>query len=390
MSVTNVGVSCTAGPMRPDHDEPTVTGVLPVVAALPADASQDTHADAVGLVYVSDDEPGIQRVRRGRGFSYVRPDGSVVPDGEERERYRALAIPPAWTDVWISPHPHGHLQATGVDDAGRKQYRYHPSWRAVRDATKFHRMGAFAAVLPQIREAVDQDLRARSMSRERVLSLVVALLDETLIRVGSREPGDQGDAIGLTTLACEHIDVHGTRVHFSFPGKSGQEQDLELRHPRLARQLLRCEEIPGQRLFAWQNGDDEWRQIDSGDVNDHLRHISGDELTAKDFRTWGGTVVAAQTLRELGPPADEREAEHNVLVAIDTAAERLGNTRAVCRTSYLDPRVPKAYRFDHFDTAWDDEPGDVDGLTPAERAVQRLVELDLPPSAELAAQQGGQ
>jgi DNA topoisomerase I len=365
-----------------DEVDPTVTGVLPVVADLPADATPDEHADAVGLVYVTDDEPGIQRQRRGRGFSYVRPDGSTVPDGPERERLQALAIPPAWTDVWICQDPEGHVQATGIDDAGRKQYRYHPRWRSVRDATKFHRMAAFATALPTIRTRVDEDLRKRSMSRERVLALVVALLDETLIRIGSDRQPQQGGAIGLTTMACEHVDVHGTRVSFSFPGKSGQEQEIELRHPRLARQLLRCEEIPGQRLFAYED-DGGWQQVDSGLVNAYLREIADDDLTAKDFRTWGGTVAAAERLRELGPPSDAKDAEANVLDAIDTAAERLGNTRAVCRASYLDPRVPKAYRYGRFDEVWDDDDREVGGLSPAERAVQRLLDLELPPSAEL-------
>jgi DNA topoisomerase-1 len=374
-------------PIEPAPD-PTITGVLPVVADLPADAPPEAHAEAAGLTYVGDDEPGIRRVRRGRGFSYVRDDGTLVR-GEQRSRIEALAIPPAWTEVWICEDPTGHVQATGIDDAGRKQYRYHPHWRAVRDATKFHRMEAFAAALPRIRAAVDRDLRRRTMSRERVLALVVALLDETLIRIGSREPGDEGGAIGLTTMACEHVDVHGTRVSFSFPGKSGQDQELELRHPRLARQLLRCEEIPGQRLFAWQD-DGEWRPIDSGDVNAYLREIAGDDLTAKDFRTWGGTVVAAETLRALGPPTGQRDADQKVLAAVDAAAEALGNTRAVCRASYLDPRVPKAFRFGHFDEAWDDDPGDLDTRSPAERAVRRLVRLDLPPSEELAALHAGQ
>jgi DNA topoisomerase I len=186
----------------------------------------------------------------------------------------------------------------------------------------------------------------------------------------------------LTTMACEHVDVAGTRVHFSFPGKSGQEQEIELRHPRLARQLLRCEEIPGQRLFAYRDGED-WQQVGSSEVNAYLREVADDDVTAKDFRTWGGTVVAAQRLRELGPARDEREADANVLDAIDVAAERLGNTRAVCRASYLDPRIPKAYRFGRFDEAWDDDEAEVDRLAPAERAVQRLLELELPPSAEL-------
>jgi DNA topoisomerase I len=363
--------------------DPTVTGVLPMVAELPADASPADHADAVGLLHVADDEPGIRRHRRGRGFSYVDPDGTVLPDGPVRERCKALAIPPAWTEVWICPDPDGHIQATGIDDAGRKQYRYHPRWRSVRDATKFHRMGAFAAALPRIREAVDDHLRTRTLSRERVLALVVALLDETLIRIGNERHTGPSGAIGLTTLACEHVDVDGTRISFSFPGKSGQEHDIELRHPRLARQLLRCEEIPGQRLFAYQDDEGGWQQVDSGAVNAYLREVGEDDLTAKDFRTWGGTVAAAEALRELGPPADERDADANVLAAIDVAAERLGNTRAVCRASYLDPRVPKAYRFGRFDEVWDDEDGEVDRLSPAERAVRRLLELDLPPSTEL-------
>jgi DNA topoisomerase I len=369
----------TSHPVDPD---PTVTGVLPVVADLPPDATPDEHADAVGLRYVSDDEPGIRRQRRGRGFSYVDPDGTVLPDGPERERCKALAVPPAWTEVWICRDAEGHIQATGIDDAGRKQYRYHPRWRSVRDATKFHRMGAFADALPRIREAVDHHLRARQLSRERVLALVVALLDETLIRIGNERHTGPTGAIGLTTMACEHVDVDGTRISFSFPGKSGQEHDIELRHPRLARQLLRCEEIPGQRLFAYQDGGT-WQQVDSGTVNAYLREISDDDLSAKDFRTWGGTVAATERLRELGPPTDARVAEANVLDAVDTAAERLGNTRAVCRSSYLDPRVPKAYRLGRFDELWDEEEGEVDRLAPAERAVRRLLDLELPPSAEV-------
>lgn len=355
-------------------EDPTITGLLPVVAAMPPDATPGDHAEAVDLVYVCDDEPGLRRVRRGRGFSYVRPDGSALPDGPERERCEAMAIPPAWNDVWICSDPNGHIQAVGVDAAGRKQYRYHPRWRVVRDATKFHRMGAFATALPNIRASVDADLRRRTLTRDRVLALVVALLDTTLIRVGSdAEPGEDA-AIGLTGLGCEHVDVDGTRIRFAFPGKSGQDHDLELRHPRLARQLLRCEEIPGQRLFAFED-EDGWRHVDSGQVNDYLRRTAEDDLTAKDFRTWGGTVAAAETLRQLGPPQDEGDIESRVLAAVDAAAERLGNTREVCRSSYLDPRVLKAYRSGRFDDAWDEDPGPVDRLSPADRAVRRILEL---------------
>jgi DNA topoisomerase I len=358
----------------------TITGVLPVVAELPPDATPGEHAAAVDLVYVSDDEPGIRRRRHGRGFSYLDPDGALLPDGPERRRCVALAIPPAWTDVWICPDPTGHVQATGVDAAGRKQYRYHPRWRAVRDATKFHRMEAFASALPTVRRAIDRDLRHPRLTRDRVLALVVSLLDETLIRIGNDRYATAGGAVGLTTLACEHVDVHGARIRFRFPGKSGRERDVTLTHPRLARQLLRCEEIPGQRLFGYLDGEASWHDVDSGEVNAYLREVAGEDLTAKDFRTWGGTVAAAELLHQLGPAADDREAEANVLAAIDHAAERLGNTRAVCRASYLDPRIPRAYREGRLEVAWRARGGSR-RLSAAERAVHRLVAAEPPTAA---------
>lgn len=364
----------------------TVTGILPVVSRLPPDATPDAHAEAAGLVYASDDEPGIRRIRRGSGFSYVGPDGTTVPRGEERERFEQLAVPPAWTDVWICPDPRGHIQATGIDAAGRKQYRYHPRWREVRDATKFHRMAAFGDVLPTIRERVDRDLRRRTLRRERILALVVSLLDETLIRIGTDRYAQENGAYGITTLLCEHVEVGGTTVRFSFPGKSGQEREVELRHPRLARQMLRCEEIPGQRLFAYLE-DDDWRDVDSGAVNAYLREASGGvDVTAKDFRTWGASAIAAGALYEVGPADQRREAETNVLSAVDEVAERLGNTREVARSSYIDPRVPKAYRFGRLHDAWDaaqDGADEDDGLRPPERAVRSIIELDLPPSSVL-------
>lgn len=371
-----------------DTDELTVTRVLPVVSNMPADSTPDDHATAVGLVYVSDDEPGISRLPWGSGFTYRFPDGTTVPkDHPDRARAERLAIPPAWTDVWICLEPKGHVQATGRDDAGRKQYLYHPHWREVRDATKFHRMEAFSEALPTIRDAVDERLRGRRFTRAKMHALVVALLDETLIRIGSDRYARTGGAHGLTTLERGHLEVDGNRIRFSFPGKSGQEREVELRHRRLARQLLRCEEIPGQRLFSFDDGSG-WRHVDSGQINDFLREVTGDHLTAKDFRTWGGTVVAAGTLRELGPPGDGSGTDVNVLAAIDAVAERLGNTRAVARSSYVDPRVPKAYRFGRFDAAWDGEDGTIDRLSPAERAVQRILGYDMPPSSELASSEG--
>lgn len=364
-------------------DELTVTRALTVVSDLPRDAGPDAHAAAAGLTYVEEDDLGIVRIRCGRGFTYRYPDGTTVPQGSaDRERIERLAIPPAWTDVRICLDADGHVQATGVDDAGRKQYRYHERWRGIRDATKFHRMSDFVRVLPRVRDTVDRHLRKRGHAREKMLALLVALLDETLIRIGNDRYARTNGAYGLTTLLGEHVEVDGARVRFAFPGKSGQEQELELHHRRLASQLLRCEEIPGQRMFAYQQ-DDAWREIQSGDVNDYLREIAGDDVTAKDFRTWGATVVAAAALRDLPRPETTREVEANVLAAIDVAAERLGNTRAVARSSYVDPRVPKAYRFGRFEEAWDRSDAVKRRLSPAERAVTRLLDLELPPSAEL-------
>ena len=366
--------------MADGTDDLTVTRALRVASSLPSDATPDDHADAVGLVYVSDDEPGISRHPWGQGFTYRFPDGETVPrDHPARRRAEDLVIPPAWTDVWVCLDERGHVQATGRDDAGRKQYLYHPHWRGIRDATKFHRMEAFAACLPRIRDEVDAALLTRRFTREKMLALVLALLDETLIRVGNAQYARTNGTFGLTTLEHDHVEISGNRIHFAFTGKSGREQDLEVRHPRLARQLLKCEEIPGQRLFSFET-DGGWHPVDSADVNDYLSEIAGEPLTAKDFRTWGATTLVAAHLHDAGPPDTEKEADAAVLAAIDAAAERLGNTRAVARSSYVDPRVPKAYLLDRLQATWDDDPEIRDRLTPAERAVQRVVELDLPPS----------
>lgn len=358
----------------------TVTRALTVVSSLPDGADSDAQADAIGLVYVSDDEPGIARLRCGQGFTFRSPDGDTLArDDPDRRRAEELAIPPAWTDVWVCRDARGHIQATGRDDAGRKQYLYHPRWRRIREATKFHRLGAFAAALPRVRDAVDTRLRARRFSHDKVLALVLALLDQTLIRVGNDHYADLNGTYGVTTLHHDHVEVEGNWVRFSFVGKSGQERELELRHPRLARQLLRCEEIPGQRMFSYQD-EDGWHQVCSATVNSYLTDVAGDEFTAKDFRTWGATVVVAEHLHDTGPADSARDQDRAVLGAVDAAAERLGNTRAVARSSYVDPRVPKAYRLGVLDDTWDDHDGVEDRLSPAERAVQRVLDLDLPPT----------
>ncbi|MDQ3932058.1 MAG: DNA topoisomerase IB [Actinomycetota bacterium] len=299
-------------------------------------------AEVAGLRYVNDDEPGIRRRRCGRGFAYYDLDGNLISDDSQRERIKTLGVPPAWTDVWICPDPSGHLQATGRDDRGRKQYRYHERWREVRDATKFHRLSSFGHALTAVRTAAHRDLRLRSMSREKVLAIAVALLDESLIRVGNDEYTRTNGSYGLTTLRSEHVDLSSTQVRLQFVGKGGKKREVTVRDRRLARMLKRCEEIPGQCLFTYES-DGGWSRVESGDINEWLRATTGEDFTSKDFRTWGGTVVAAARLQELGPAASEREAEQKLLVAMDAAAERLGNTRAVARSGYVHPAVPLAY-----------------------------------------------
>jgi DNA topoisomerase-1 len=292
--------------------------------------------DEPDLVYVTDASPGISRVgQRGR-WVYLRPDGSALEDTAWVE---AIGIPPAWTDVWISPVPNGHLLATGRDARGRKQYRYHPRWRQVRDATKYDRMVAFGDGLPSLRTRIEQDLSLSGLVREKVLGAVVRLMDETLIRIGNEEYARTNRHFGLTTLQDEHARVEGPVIRFEFRAKSGKEQQVLLQDPRLAAIVAACQELPGEELFQYV--DDEGRVVDVGSrqVNEYLRSVTRAFVTAKDFRTWGGSVTAAETLVDLGPPPSKRK----LVAAIDAAAERLNNTRAVCRACYLHPGIPQAY-----------------------------------------------
>jgi DNA topoisomerase I len=308
---------------------------------LPSDPVES--AEEAGLRYVSDTGPGIRRRRAGRGFSYTGTDGQRLTDRRQIERIKALAIPPAWTDVWISPTRRGHIQATGRDQKGRKQYRYHPRWHDVRDEVKFGRMVAFAAALPRIRERTEQDLRRQGLPREKVLATVVRLLEKTMMRVGNDEYARDNDSYGLTTLQDEHAEVTSRRVVFRYRGKSGREHETTLDDPRLARIVKRCQELPGQELLQYVDEDGRARDIDSADVNDYLREITGEPFTAKDFRTWAGTVLACMALQEFDAVASEGEAQKNVVAAVKRVAERLGNTPAVCRSSYIHPEVLDAY-----------------------------------------------
>ena len=287
--------------------------------------------------------PGIERKRAGKGFTYVRADGTRLADRKEIARIRALAIPPAYNDVWICPHPNGHIQATGRDARGRKQYRYHPRWREVRDETKFGRLLDFSRVLPAIRAQVERDLSRAGLSREKVLATVVSLLECTGIRVGNDEYARANRSFGLTTLRNRHVEISGSKLRFQFRGKSGKIHDVELTDRRLARIVARCQAIPGETLFQYEDENGVRQTVDSADVNSYLRQIAGQDFTAKDFRTWWGTLLAVAALRELGPAASEREAKSVVLQAIDKVAEQLNNTRAVCRKYYVHPAVFEAY-----------------------------------------------
>lgn len=335
-------------------------------------------ARAARLRYVSDRRPGIRREPRADGFAFFDRAGNEVTDEATLARIKSLAIPPAWTDVWICPQPNGHLQATGRDQKRRKQYRYHPRWRVVRDETKYTRMVSFARALPAIRRHVEEDLQRPGLPREKVLATVVRLLETTHIRVGNDEYARNNRHFGLTTIRNQHVKVSGSTVRFRFTGKSGIRHEVELSDPRLARIIRRCQDLPGQELFAYRDDDGNERDVTSTDVNAYLREISGEDFTAKDFRTWAGTMLAAQALHRIGTCETQTQAKRNVVQAIQECAERLGNTPAVCRKAYIHPDVIQAY----LDSAPVPLPLETDplpsgDLSPEEQAVLAFLESRL-------------
>ncbi len=295
-------------------------------------------AKAAGLRYVTDDRPGIKRVKRRSGFAYIGLDGKPLADEMELARIRKRAIPPAYADVWICPDPRGHLQATGRDARGRKQYRYHPRWREVRDETKFDRMIAFAKALPAIRARVSHDLDKRGLPREKVLATVVSLLESTMIRVGNEEYAKQNDSYGLTTMQDDHVRISGDKLRFTFRGKSGRDHNVSIRDRKLARIMRQVRDLPGQELFHYIDDDGEPKAVNSQDVNEYLREIAQDDFTAKDFRTWEGTLACALALAS-EQTETKTEGKARVVAAIKAVAERLGNTPAVCKKSYIHPGV---------------------------------------------------
>lgn len=332
-------------------------------------------AKEAGLRYVSDSQPGLTRRRSGKSFRYFDAEGKPVRDQATMARIRSLVIPPAWKDVWICASPNGHLQVTGRDARGRKQSRYHPRWRAVRDETKYERMLLFGSALPAVRERVEEHLALPGLPRNKVLAAIVRLLERTLIRVGKDEYARENGSYGLTTMRGRHVQVRGSRVTFRFPGKSGVKHTIEFSDRRLARIVERCQDIPGYELFEYLDEEGEPHAIDSADVNDYLREISQQDFTAKDFRTWAGTVLACMTLRDFEEFTSATEAKKNVVAAIKSVAEKLGNTPAVCRKCYVHPAVLDCYMAGSLRRAAKRASGEDDEIAAIRREEGSLMEL---------------
>ncbi len=300
-------------------------------------------AKAAGLRYVRDKKPGIRREPQNNDWVFIKPNGKAITDPDEIKRIKAIGIPPAYTDVWICPVANGHIQATGRDAKGRKQYRYHPRWREVRDETKYGRMILFAQALPEIRRQIDHDLALPKLPRDKVLATVVRLLETTFIRVGNLEYARENKSFGLTTMRDRHVNIAGSTIRFAFVGKHGIKHEIDVQDRKLAQIVKRCRDIPGYELFQYVDDQGQRALIDSADVNDYLREITGQDFTAKDFRTWAGTKIAVMLLRSLEPFQDDKEAKKNIVRTIEHVAKELGNTPTICRKCYVHPAVLEAY-----------------------------------------------
>jgi DNA topoisomerase I len=349
-------------------------------------------AETAGLRYVSDARPGIRRKKAGTGFTYTRADGSRLFEKDVLKRIKALAIPPAWTDVWICPFADGHLQATGRDAKARKQYRYHARFREVRESTKYEHVVAFANALPMIRKKVKEHMALRGLPREKVLATVVHLLETTLIRVGNDEYAQQNKSYGLTTLKNRHVAIEGNEVSFRFTGKSGKQWSLRIRDRRIAKIIKACQELPGQELLQYIDEAGSHQDVTSTDVNNYLKEITGKDITAKDFRTWAGTVLAAMALTELESFDTAAQAKRNLRAAIEKVAGKLGNTPTICRKCYVHPEVLNSYMDGNLvlelkAKAESELRGAVQHLKPEEAAVLALLRSRLAREAERSKQQ---
>jgi DNA topoisomerase-1 len=346
-------------------------------------------AETAGLRYVSDARPGIRRKKAGSGFMYTRADGTKLSEPDVLKRIKALAIPPAWLEVWICPWADGHIQATGRDAKGRKQYRYHARFREMRESTKYEHVIAFADSLPSIREKVREHMGLRGLPREKVLATVVHLLESTLIRVGNYDYAKQNNSYGLTTLKNRHVAVDGNEVRFRFTGKSGKQWSLRVRDRRIAKIIKACQELPGQELIQHVDEEGNCRDVTSTDVNEYLREITGKDITAKDFRTWAGTVLAAMALNELESFDSAAQAKRNLRAAIEKVSARLGNTQAICRKCYVHPEILNSYMDGNLvlelkSKAESELQSDMESLKPEEAAVLALLRGRLAKEAENA------
>jgi DNA topoisomerase-1 len=365
-----------AAPGEPDQ------GGLAGTVVDPEEAAQNA-----GLRYVTDGEPGIKRQKRGKGYRYLLPSGKPVSDSATLERIRKLAIPPAYTDVWICARADGHLQATGRDAKGRKQYRYHPLFREIRESTKYDHMLEFAAALPKIRARIDEHMQLRGLPREKVLGTVVHLLETTMIRIGNADYAKQNKSFGLTTLRDRHVKVDGSELRFNFKGKSGKTWRLKIRDRRIAKIVKASQDLPGQHLFQYVDDEGVQREVTSSDINAYLREISGSDITAKDFRTWNGTVLAALALSEYEKVDSQAAAKKNVRAAIEAVAARLGNTPTICRKCYVHPEIVESYLSDRLslealDSVEEELRGDLARLRPEEALVLAFLQRRLSERAE--------
>ena len=356
---------------------------LPVEAAL----DPEVAAKQAQLRYVDDSAPGITRRKARNGFDYHLPDGALVRDIDTLKRIRSLAIPPAWTDVWICPDPNGHLQATGRDARGRKQYRYHPRWRQVRDEAKYSKLLIFTRVLPQLRARVEEDLKRPGLQRERVLAAIVRLMELTFFRVGNGEYVKMNKSFGLTTLRDRHVAIEGSRIHINFRGKSGKHHETDINDRRLARIVKDCRDLPGYELFQYLDDEGERHTVGSAEVNEYLRKVTGEEITAKDFRTWAGTQLAAEALREFEAFDSEAERKRAVVRAVEKVAKHLGNTPTICRRCYIHPAVLEGYLDGTMLQALADNTRkylaeNIDGMSAEEAAVTAFLRLRLDELAE--------
>jgi DNA topoisomerase-1 len=346
---------------------------------LQADRDYEKAASVAHLVYVTDRQPGIRRMKKGKGFIYSLGD-KRVKEKKEIERIKKLVIPPAWTEVWICLEANGHIQATGMDLRKRKQYRYHTLWSAIRSETKFHRLYEFGKALPQLREKIEEDLRQKELTQDKVLATVISLMERTYIRVGNNEYEKMNGSYGLTTLKNKHVSISGDKIVFSFRGKKGIHHDITLKNKRLARTVSQCRELPGKELFQYYTADGDRRSIDSGMVNHYIKQVVEHDFSAKDFRTWAGSLHALQAFRALGEALNDTDIKKNLISVLDTVSQKLGNSRAVCRKYYIHPGLIQLYeenklvKYLHELDSQGDSPDKI-GLTSEEEVLMKILKF---------------